>query len=210
MSHNTWVHRIVRPIVRPLVGTGVTPNHLTALRLMTGIAAALLLAGGDAVRSDLGAAIFLLSFLLDRADGELARQSGRISRGGHRFDLYADYSANILIFLGMGVGMETGALGGVAVALGAVAGAAIAMIFWVVSRVERLEGAAGFPSANGFDPDDGMIFIPLAIWLGAEPYILTAAAVGAPAFLAWTLWRFRRSLDPAPAALRVPRTPRNH
>lgn len=209
MSHNTWVHRIVRPVVRPLAGTGVAPNHLTALRLATGIAAALLLAGGTALRSDIAAAIFLLSFLLDRADGELARQSGRISRRGHRFDLYADYSANILIFLGMGVGMENSVLGSLSVALGAVAGAAIGMIFWAVSRVERLEGAAGFPSANGFDPDDGMIFIPLAIWLGAEPYILTAAALGAPIFLAWTLWRFRRSLDPFAAALRVYRSPRN-
>jgi archaetidylinositol phosphate synthase len=200
MSHNTWVHRIVRPVVRPLVVSRVTPNHLTALRLLTGIAAALLLAGGASLWSDIGAAIFLLSFLLDRADGELARQSGRISSGGHRFDLCADYSANILIFLGMGVGMEDGALGSIAPALGAVAGAAIAMVFWIVSRVERIEGTAGFPSAKGFDPDDGMIFIPLAIWLGAEPYILCAAAIGAPAFLVWTLWRFRRSLGPLPTA----------
>jgi archaetidylinositol phosphate synthase len=208
MSQNTWVHRIVRPAVRPLIGTGVTPNHLTALRLLTGIAAALLLAGGDAFWSDIAGAIFLLSFLLDRADGELARQSGRISPGGHRFDLYADYSANILVFLGMGVGMQ-GELGSVAVALGAVAGAAIGIIFWVVSRVERLEGAAGFPSANGFDPDDGMVLIPVAIWLGAEAYVLTAAAVGAPAFLAWTLWRFRGSLSGLPPARREYRAPRN-
>jgi archaetidylinositol phosphate synthase len=202
VSHNTWVHRIVRPLVRPLVGTRVTPNHLTALRLVTGIAAALLLAGGDARLSDLAGAIFLLSFLLDRADGELARQSGRMSPGGHRFDLYADYSANILVFLGMGAGMEKGMLGSLGIALGVVAGAAIGMIFWIVSRVERLEGAAGFPSAKGFDPDDGMVFIPLAIWVGAEPYILIAAAIGAPAFLAWTLWRFRSSLGLSPAALR--------
>jgi len=209
MSYETWVHRIVRPFVRPLVGTGVTPNHLTALRLLTGIAAALLLAGGDAFWSDIAAAVFLLSFLLDRADGELARQSGSTSPGGHRFDLYADYSANILVFLGMGVGMQEGALGSVAMALGAVAGAAIGTIFWVVSRVERLEGAAGFPTTKGFDPDDGMIFIPLAIWLGAEPYVLAAAAMGAPAFLAWTLWHFRKSLGPLPPALREHRAPRN-
>jgi phosphatidylglycerophosphate synthase len=209
MSYETWVHRIVRPIVRPLVDTRVTPNHLTALRLLTSIAAALLLAGGDSFWSDIAGAIFLLSFLLDRADGELARQSGRTSSVGHRFDLYADYSANILVFLGMGVGMQEGALGSVALALGAVAGAAIGAIFWVASRVESLEGAAGFPSSNGFDPDDGMIFIPLAIWLGAEPYALAAAAMGAPVFLAWTLWRFRRTLRALPPARREHRAPRN-
>jgi archaetidylinositol phosphate synthase len=209
MSHDTRVHRIVRPIVRPIVNTAVTPNHLTTLRLLTGIAAALLLAGGNGFWSDVAGAIFLLSFLLDRADGELARLSGKTSSGGHRFDLYADYSANILIFVGMGIGMQGGPLGSAAVALGATAGAAIGAIFWVVSRVERLEGAAGFPDAQGFDPDDGMIFIPLAIWLGAEAYVLCAAAIGAPLFLAWTLWRFRTSLGAAPPALREHRAPRN-
>jgi archaetidylinositol phosphate synthase len=209
MSHDTRIHRIVRPMVRSLVGTGVTPNQLTALRLLTGAAAALLLASGNAFWSDVAGVIFFVSFLLDRADGELARLSGRISAAGHRFDLYADYSANILVFVGMGVGMQGGPLGSIAVALGAGAGAAIGAIFWVVSRVERLEGAAGFPDAKGFDPDDGMIFIPLAIWLGAEAYVLCAAAIGAPLFLAWTLWHFRRSLGTVQLAWHEHRAPRN-
>jgi archaetidylinositol phosphate synthase len=209
MSHNTWVHKIVRPFVWPLAGTGVTPNHLTGLRFLTAIVAAPLLAGGDAFWSDIAGAIFFLSFLLDRADGELARQSGRTSFAGHRFDLYADYSANILVFLGMGIGQQGGPLGSVAVALGTVAGTAIGAIFWVVSRVEQLEGAAEFPAVTGFDPDDAMIVIPLAIWLGAEAYVLCAAAIGAPLFLAWTVWRFRRSLGALPPALREYRAPRN-
>jgi archaetidylinositol phosphate synthase len=69
MSHNPWTHRIVPPIVRPLIGTGVTPNHLTTLRLLTGVATALRMARGDRFWSDLASAVFLLSFLLDRADG---------------------------------------------------------------------------------------------------------------------------------------------
>ena len=208
MSHDTRVHRIVRPIVRPLVGTGVTPNHVTTLRLLTGIAAALLLARGDAFSSDIGGAIFFLSFLLDRADGELARLSRRTSSGGHRFDLYADYSANILVFLGMGIGMTESPLESAAVGLGVAAGTAIAAVFWVVSRVERLEGAAEFPVAKGFDPDDAMIVVPVAIWMGAEIYVLSAAALGAPLFLAWTVWRFRKSFGDATPAVREQGTSR--
>jgi hypothetical protein len=202
MSHHTWLHRIVRPAVRPLVGTAVTPNHLTALRFITGAAAALLLASGDALWSNVAGAVFLFSFLLDRADGELARQSGKISQSGHRLDLYADFSANIMVFLGMGMGLRASALGGTAVVLGVIAGAAIGGIFAVVNRVEQREGRAGFPTVNGFDPDDGMILIPFGIWLGGEAYVLAAAAIGAPIFLAWTLWRFRRSLRASPEALR--------
>jgi phosphatidylglycerophosphate synthase len=201
MSHHTWAHRIVRPLVRPLLGTAVTPNHLTALRLLTGAAAAALLAGGDALSADIAGLLFLISFLLDRADGELARQSGRVSASGHRLDLYADFTANILVFLGMGVGLQQGALGEAAIFLGVAAGAAIGAIFLVVNRVEQQGGNAGFPTAKGFDPDDGMIFIPLAIWFGAAAYVLVAAALGAPAFLAWTLWRFRHSLRHVPGPL---------
>ena len=40
MSHNTWIHRIVRVGVRPLVPTAVSPNHITRLRLILGVAAA--------------------------------------------------------------------------------------------------------------------------------------------------------------------------
>ena len=40
MSHNTWIHRGVRILVRPLAKTPVTPNQITTLRLLTGIGAA--------------------------------------------------------------------------------------------------------------------------------------------------------------------------
>jgi archaetidylinositol phosphate synthase len=194
MSHDTRAHRLVRPIVHRLVTTAVTPNQLTAARLLTAVAAALLLASGDPQWSDVAAAIFVVSFFLDRADGDLARLSGRTSALGHRFDLCADYSANILVFVGMGLGLQGGPLGAAAIALGALAGSAIGLIFWLVRYVERTDGAAAFPSACGFDPDDAMIFIPIAIWLGGETHILVSAAIGAPAFLLWSLWRFRKAL----------------
>jgi phosphatidylglycerophosphate synthase len=210
MSHDTWAHRMIRPAVRRLATTSVTPNQLTTLRLLTAIAAALLLATADRGLSIIGGAIFLVSFFLDRADGDLARLSGRSSPWGHRFDMFADYSANILVFLGIGLGLQESALGASAIALGAVAGSAITLIFWLVRFVERAEGAAVFPSAGGFDPDDAMIVIPLAIWLDGEMYILMAAALGAPTFFGWSVWRFRKTLGQLSLALRDNRASRNH
>jgi phosphatidylglycerophosphate synthase len=199
MSHNTWIHWIVRPIVRPLAKSHVTPNHLTALRLATAAASAFMLAIGDAAWSNAGGVVFLISLLLDRADGELARQSGKSTPWGHRFDLISDYSANVLVFLGIGIGLRGSALGPGAIAMGLIAGCAIAGIFWLISRIERHEGvgAAAFPSAAGFDPDDAMLVVPLAIWLNAEQLILVAAAIGAPSFFLWTWWRFRGHLAPS-------------
>lgn len=213
MSHNTWTHAIIRPPIRWLVHTPVSPNHLTGLRLITAVASCLLLATGDPTQSAVAAGLFLVSFFLDRADGELARQSGKSTAQGHRFDLLADYSANVLVFLGMGVGLSDGAMGWGAIVLGLIAGFAIVAIFGLVSRIEHIDGvgAAAFPTAAGFDPDDAMLVIPLAIWSGTEAPALAAAAVGAPAFLVWTCWRFRKEIrrsafagDDCPASLDEP------
>ena len=83
------------------------------------------------------------------------------------------------------------------------------MVFWIVRCVERTDGAAVFPTAGGFDPDDAMVFIPIAIWLGGEMYILVAAAIGAPAFFVWSLWRFRKALGQLSLTLRENRASRN-
>ena len=90
MSHNTWIHRIARvTIVKPLVSSRVTPNQLTTARLATGIAAAAAVGSGVDLWRDVGAAIFVLSVLLDRAAGDLARLTGRTSPSGHRYDMIA-------------------------------------------------------------------------------------------------------------------------
>ena len=39
MSQVTWVHLAARVCVRPLVSTVVTPNHITTVRLVAGLAA---------------------------------------------------------------------------------------------------------------------------------------------------------------------------
>ena len=39
MTGDSWTHKLANPLVRRLIGTGVTPNHLTTLRLITGLIA---------------------------------------------------------------------------------------------------------------------------------------------------------------------------
>src|SRR3954466_763287 len=75
MSQNTLIHRLVRPAVRAVAAhTSLTPNHVTTLRLATGLAASMMFAQGIyGWVAIIGGCIFLLSMLLDRADGELAR-----------------------------------------------------------------------------------------------------------------------------------------
>ncbi len=197
MSHDSWLHHIARAtLVRPLMPTGVTPNQLTTVRLATGIAAAAAVGSGVDLWRDIGAGLFVLSVLLDRADGDLARLTGRTSPGGHKYDLVADAVSNALILFGLGVGLRESGLGLWAAPMGALAGAAVAAILWMVMRMEELKGhrAGELPGFRGFDVDDAVLLIPVLIWLGMAEGLLTAAAIIAPLVALLFLGMLRRLL----------------
>jgi len=192
MSHNTWIHRLVTIGVRPLVHSPVRPNHITAARLATGISGALMFAWGTQ-EADLGGAVmFVLSMLLDRADGVLARLQGSMSPGGHLFDLIADAMVNGLTFFGLGVGARFMGLGDWTILIGLEAAGAVLAMLWMVSRIEARagSGAVGLHSVAGFDPDDAMLAIPVIVVLGGKLLLILVAAVGASLFaLAFALLR---------------------
>jgi phosphatidylglycerophosphate synthase len=199
MSHNTWIHRLVRPLVEPLVDSPVTPNQLTTLRLVFGLSAsAVCMIGGQSWLS-VGGALFVIALLLDRADGILARSSGKMSRFGHRYDLVSDAISNAMIFVGIGVGLRDGPLGWWTALLGAVAGLAVLAILALVVRAEGQEGerAAELPSVAGFDPDDGMLAVPAIIWMGLSLPLLYVAAAVTPLFALFFAWKHRRFLRAA-------------
>jgi phosphatidylglycerophosphate synthase len=197
MSHNTWVHRVAgRAFVPPLVRAGVTPNQVTTVRLLTGLSAAACLAVGTPTWQLTGAALFLVSFFLDRVDGDLARATGQTSPAGHTYDLVSDTVCNALTFVGLGLGLTASPLGSWAVPLGLLAGSGVAAILILVMRIERLQGAraAELKGIASFDPDDAILIVPVAIAFDAAQGLLMAAAVGAPAFALFFLVAFRRKL----------------
>jgi phosphatidylglycerophosphate synthase len=164
------------------------------LRLATGLGAAVICALGPDTWQHIGAGVFLLSVLMDRADGELARLSGKISEQGHRYDLIADTVCNAAIFLGIGIGLRHDWLGAWSILLGLVAGLAISAIFLTVLDQERQKGlrAAELGSMAGFDPDDGILAVPLFLWLGFAQELIIAGAVGAPLFAGYVFLRARQ------------------
>ncbi len=196
MSHDTWIHRIVRVGVRPLVNTPVTPNHLTTLRIATGLAATGAFATGTPGGYAWGGGVFVVSMLLDRADGELARLGGKTSPFGHKFDLIGDAFCNAIVFAGLGFGLRDGSLGLWGAVLGAIAGAGIAAILTLMLRMETLEGegAGEIHGAAGFDIDDAVIVVPLCAWTGWTQPLVVAASIGAPAFAVFVYVKFRRRL----------------
>lgn len=209
----TWDARLARSLVRPLVDTAVTPNHLTTLRLLIGLAGALCLAQGGFGWINAGALLIVLSNFVDHTDGELARISGKSSKIGHFYDLAADALVTVALFASMGVGIVAagGQMAAPPVLLGAVAGAAVALIFYLRMRIESFAGKAGTKQAfaGGFETEDVLYLLPLVTLTdGVEPFLL-AASIGAPLFAEWVVidyWRIVRRSSPTQNATEIQAT----
>lgn len=189
VSGMPWDQRIARVIVRPLVGTAVTPNHVTTVSLLVGLAGAALFAvGGTAVHW--GALCFMLAALLDHGDGELARMSNRTSVFGHYYDNIAGGIVHFGVFVGIGVGLRDGALGPWAMPMAVVTGAAVAFLFAYRLQAERRLGSEAVeqPRWRGFEIEDCMYLIGPVTWVGGLVPFFVAAAIGAPLFALWQLW----------------------
>jgi CDP-diacylglycerol--glycerol-3-phosphate 3-phosphatidyltransferase len=93
-----WDSRLLAPALRVLAGAGVTPNMLTLFSLVcmivAGVVAAqdhLLIAGGA----------LLIGGVADSVDGELARQTGRMTVFGGFLDSICDHCGDFAFSLGL-------------------------------------------------------------------------------------------------------------
>lgn len=194
----TWDARLARRMVKPLVGTPVTPNHLTTLRLAIGVAGAYYLSLGSFWLCSLGALLIAVSNFVDHTDGELARISGLSSKIGHFYDLACDFVVTVLLFVGLGlyVHIHHPALPVPAQWLGVIAGVAVAIIFFLRMRIEGMAGKNGTKQASmaGFETEDVLYLIPLVtLFNGMTPFLI-AASVGAPLFAVWVVVDYQRAV----------------
>jgi len=192
-----WDARLARSLVAPLASTRVTPNHLTTVRLAVGLAGAAAFTVGTYGWVNIAALLVVLSNFLDHADGELARISGKTSRIGHVYDLASDAAVTILLFVAMGVGVGSSSdnsLGLPPPVLGAAAGVAVALIFFLRMRIEEMGGKAASRQASlgGFETEDILYLLPLVTLSNCVMPFLIAASIGAPLFAAWVVIDYRR------------------
>ena len=190
--------RLAGMLVYPLRNSAVTPNHLTTLRMLFGIAACYLLSKGSYAWSNAGALCFVVSAFLDHADGELARITGNKSKFGHYYDLASDAVSDILLFIGIGIGLSHGEPGTGALVMGIFAGVSVAAIFQLRLMISGITGKdqTDMPNIGLFEIEDVFYLLPLITFFEWLFPFLVIAAIGAPAFLLLTLrdyLRHRRS-----------------
>jgi archaetidylinositol phosphate synthase len=203
----SWTHRLVRPLVRPLIRLHVRPNHITGLHLVIGLVSLAAIAFGSDQARFWGGVAWLFSCLLDRLDGELARIGNMTSAWGHRFDYLTDMWLSALFFLALGLSVH-GAHHGLATGFGALAGLTQLLNGQVAERFDRLSGDDGKVLASrwGFDADDALYILGPLGWL-PTPWRLVVtllAGVGTAAFLLLFVVRLRRLRARLAAGLHAP------
>ncbi len=87
-----------------LARTPLTPNHVTAMALIAGVAAGFWMTRGSHASLLIGAAFLHLSFILDNCDGELARLKNKVTTTGKWFDTIADLSVDFALWSGLAAG----------------------------------------------------------------------------------------------------------
>ena len=193
MSIKPWDARLAGVIVRPLVHTPITPNHVTTLRLVVGLVAVGVLAHGGRDWTIAGAVLFVLSNFIDHWDGQLAQLTGKSSHAGDVYDRWCDAIVQILVFAGIGVGLRLGPMGLWGPIVGIFGAISVGTTYLLNALAERDQGPAASdqPSWAGFEIEDILYLTPVLAAAGGLGLLPIAACVGGPIYSLWTVWRWR-------------------
>ena len=192
MIGDSWTHKIARICVLPLINTSISPNHITVIRLITGLLACAAFASKLNI---IGGIFWLISTFLDRADGELARISGKSTEWGHKFDYYCDTFITALFFISIGINLRDNLPGYWSISLGICA--ALGVIFTevyaeIIDQKKQSTGEKAYPGIMGFDFDDILYLFAPIVWLNWHLPFLIGASIGAPAFAIFTWYSSKK------------------
>jgi N-acyl-phosphatidylethanolamine-hydrolysing phospholipase D len=205
--NQSYAHLVARVLVRPLLGTWVRPNHITVLRMAVGLGACALLATGIPVLEFWSGILWLVTCLLDRADGELARIGDMRSELGKVLDFYSDLILDSAWFLAIGFALRHSSLGRAAIPLGVLTCVSMLLCIGMAELFERESepGVKTFYGLKRFHPDDALFLLALFIWLHVLPLVLIAASICTPVIAAVITIRYgmaRKRVQPGPLASR--------
>ena len=98
------IRHLSKMITPVLVYFPVSANQITATSLFTGLAASLCVLKGNAIWDVVAGLLFVITYILDNCDGEIARLKNQCSSFGMRFDSFVDWVVHSSLFAAMGYG----------------------------------------------------------------------------------------------------------
>lgn len=204
-----YLNRKLSPIFTKLfLRLKLSPNAITILATLIGLAGAASFGMGTYEAGLLGALLFQLAAVIDCCDGEVARLTFTESPLGAKLDLALDNVVHMAVFAGIAYGAyETQAANGegwLYLALGAVAVVSNALAFWLVTRLTAKPSGAipestararwkEFILKNIATRDFSMIVLLFAV-VGRLDWFLLLAVIGSAFFglvLTWLVFSTR-------------------
>lgn len=182
--------RLAKAVVRQIKGLPVSPNALTALGMLVGIASGFLYAEGSRSSMVAGSLLFMVAVWMDHVDGEFARATGKTSKFGHYFDHVAAMTSYCAMFIGAGFGLRDTWVGEWSVLCGIAAGISIALIFSIRLWQETVFGKETTVQTvrGGFEVEDTLYIAGPITWFGLMPPFIAAAGIGTPIYLIIVIW----------------------
>jgi hopanoid biosynthesis associated radical SAM protein HpnJ len=187
-------------VSRLLIRTPVTPNLITGVSLVVGLAGAALLAFGASGIALLGVLLLWASCILDGCDGEVARLKLLASPSGARFDAATDDIVHVATFLAIYLHVRRVrpdlSLAGPALLLLFGVVVSMASVWWLINRLP-LHRRDGFKRIYERIASRDYVYVVLALTaIGRLEWFVWAAAIGANLF--WmSLWWMSRRTRPA-------------
>lgn len=171
-----------RYVARWCARRGLTPNHVTTASLLVALLAAACAASGTRAGFAAGGVLLIASFLLDCADGQLARYALRYSTLGAWLDATFDRAKEYAFLAGLALGAARGGDDVWALALGA-------MVIQTVRHVVDFS----FTEGNHYETSAG----PQGADTGGAGHASpTAALSGRLDRVGWTVWARRMIVLP--------------
>ena len=194
-------------VSRRLAPHGVTPNQMTIVSGLIGVAAAPFFLSASPAIQVIGGLLFVTHSVLDGCDGELARLTFRESRLGGLLDFFSDNLVHVVVFACMAVGwsLTEGASWPLLLGASAVLGTAgsAGAVYWLTLRKKTAAGPVYTSVSEGpprrltkvLDALSRRDFVYLVLVLsvfGKANWFLALTALGAPVFLLLVLWTAHR------------------
>ncbi len=192
--------KISLAVTRRVAATQFTPNQMTFVSALIGIAGALCFLTGNHWHQLTGAVLFWLHSVLDGCDGELARLKFMESRWGGLLDFWTDNLVHIAIFscLAVGIQRSTGQHYTLILGASAVLGTVLTASLVYFKTMHKKSGpgpvfkgvmdnpALTAPSDRVMDflaRRDFIYLVILLSYFGKAEWFLWMSAIGAPIYL---------------------------
>ncbi len=204
LSNDSFMDRhvtrhISRQLTRMLIHTPLTPNQITVISLVVGLASAGCFLPGSYVAGIIGASLLLLSAWIDCTDGEVARLKFLESPFGKQLDILCDNIVHFAVFFCIGLGLyaATGKIIFVYLGIAAVVGSFISFLVLSPEIIQQKTQAAAANNKQTKESNlsdklanrDFTYFLFFTALIGRLDLFLGLTAIGANVFAGFLLFK---------------------